>query len=378
MLSNKIITKTKLHQIINAGNLRQAFQILNTADIGVGVDPEDYEQALAYELSKTYEIVREVTNGLELFDILRFKYDGLNIKFVLKHKVANSDNSNPVSSSPVSSKNTPTKIATSNAVSPNPFPLHSMSTLGTVRREDIIKGINNIESISKTENTDSTASITNNTTNITTTTTTAKNSTAIPGLPPELSQAAVEAWQVLTIHRDPQKADIVIDKAVLAAQHRIAFEYDNKFFQKVVCSRIDIENIKSLLRAKQAGKDIKTLESLLIKGGYIGTDKYIKILNANIRDIAAFIRNTRYGYALESGLGDVEANSRLTHFEKVCDNFLLTFISEANRVVFGIEPILGYILEKENEITSIRLVMAAKMAGNPANTIIERLREHAG
>jgi V/A-type H+-transporting ATPase subunit C len=224
-----------------------------------------------------------------------------------------------------------------------------MTPLGTVRKEDIVKWINNKDSTGDADNTDN---------------------TGIPGLPPEISRAAVEAKGVLAKYKDPQKADIIIDKAILSAMH------DNAFFQKVVCSRIDIENIKSLIRARHAGKDIEFFESLLNTGGYIETGKLVSVFPAGIREIAAFIRNTRYGYALESGLGELDAETRFHHFEKVCDDYMLTFINEANRVVFGIEPILGYVLEKENEITSIRLVMAAKMANSPASTVIERLRVH--
>jgi len=314
MLGNKITTRAKLLQMIHAHDLRQAFQILNTEDIGVGVDPEDYELALVHELEKTYEVVSEITNGLELFNIFRYKYDGLNIKFVLKSKTTDS------------------------------IPLHLMTTLGTVRKEDIVKGINNIISI--------------------------------PGLPFEIMTAVVEAKEVLAAKQDPQKADVIIDKAVLAAMYRIAHEYDNAFFQKVIRSRIDIENIKSLIRARHAHKDPDAFKSMLNTGGYIETSKFLSIYSANTREVVTFLRNTRYGYALESGLGDLDIDTRLTLFEKVCDNFLLTFISEANRVVFGIEPILGYIMEKENEVTSIRIVMAAKMSGCSERTVIERLREH--
>jgi len=314
MLSNKIITKGRLLQMIHANDLRQAFQILNTADIGVGVNPEDYEHALAQELVKAYGLVRDMTDSLTLFDIFRYKYDGQNIKFVLKSKTV------------------------------SPAALHSMTDLGTVRKEDIVKGINNDD---------------------------------IPGLPPEISQAIVEARENIASRRDPQKADIIIDKAVLCAMHRIAHKYDNRFFQKVVCSLIDIENIRSLVRAKRAGKDSEFLGNLLSLGGYIETDKLIKVFPASMREIAALIRSTRYGYALETGLSVLDTDDTLTTFEKVCDNYMLTFIREANRVVFGIEPILGYILEKENEITSIRLVMAAKMVKSPASAVIERLREHA-
>jgi V/A-type H+-transporting ATPase subunit C len=221
-------------------------------------------------------------------------------------------------------------------------PMDAMKVLGTVARQEIINGIgtNNI------------------------------------GLPEEMSLAAYESQQLLSTDKDPQKCDIVIDKAMLSAMYRIAHEYDNAFFKKVVRSKIDIENIRSLVRIKRMGKDIAFLKSVLSDGGYIEIKKMTDVFPGNMRDIAAFIGNTHYGHALAGAFEGLGAGSRLTLFEKICDNFMLTFISEANRFTFGIEPILGYILEKENEITSVRMVMASKMSNIPAVTIIERLREY--
>jgi len=313
MLSNNILTKSKLLQMIHANDLRQAFQILNTVGIGIGTDPEEYEQALIHELAETYEIVREITKGLTLFEIFRYKYDIQNIKFVLK--TGKSDY----------------------------IPHRSMTELGTVRKEDIIEGIKKSE---------------------------------IPGLPPEISNAAIEARESLVPYHDPQKADIIIDKAALKAMLRVANEFGNSFIIEYTRCRIDIENIKNITRCKHAGKDIKFLESLLYEGGYIETGSFIRFYKANTRDLAAFLRNTRYGSVLEVALDGLDDETGLPVFEKMCDNYMLSFIGKANRIVFGIEPILGYILEKENEITSIRMIMAAKMAKTPANTVIERLREH--
>ena len=314
MLRNKIVTKGKLYQIIDAPNLRQAFRVLNSCGIGVGENPENYEAALVREHEETYGIVREITKGLQLFDVFRYGYDGLNLKITLKARAAGRD------------------------------PLREMTNLGTVPKNEIIEGL---------------------------------NKKLIPGLPLEMKRAAEEAQTALASANDSQMADILIDKGMLSAMYRIVHEYNNAFFQKVVRSRIDVENIRSFVRIKRAGRDVKFLERVLSEGGYIENKRLISVFSGGIRGLAVFIGNSQYGTALSRAFDGLEASGRLTHFEKLCDNYMLSFIGEANRFVFGIEPILGYILEKENEITSVRMVMASKMINIPANTIIERLREYA-
>jgi V/A-type H+-transporting ATPase subunit C len=192
----------------------------------------------------------------------------------------------------------------------------------------------------------------------------------LTGLPVEMIRAAEDARLALAGHDGPQRADILIDKAVLAAMYRTVHEYNNAFFRAVVRGRIDIENIRSLVRVKRAGRDVKHLAGALHHGGTIPCEKWMYVFRGGMRDVAAFLELTKY-----AALAPVI--DRLTFFEKECDNAMLAFIGEANRVVFGVEPILGYILEKENEITSLRMVMASKMANIPAQTIIERLREYA-
>jgi V/A-type H+-transporting ATPase subunit C len=314
MLSNKVITMGKLYQMIDALNLRQAFRVLNEADIGVGEKPENYEAALVKELTETYATVREITKNMPLFDIFRYGYDGLNIKIALKAKAAGYD------------------------------PMQTMTDLGTVPKKDIVSGLLKRH---------------------------------IEGLPPEMAYAAEEARTAQAAANDPQKLDITIDKAMLSAMYRAAHEYDNPFFHKVVRSRIDIENIRSLVRIKRAGKDADFLRVVLGRGGYVDIEKIAAAFNGSMRDIAFFAENTRYGPALRHAFDRLESAGHLNMFERVCDNYLLTFIGEANKITFGAEPIVGYIFEKENEITSVRMVMASKMANIPAETITERLREYA-
>jgi len=303
----------KLHQMIDAPNLRQAFRVLGEFRVGSREKPENYETALMGELAETYGIVREITNGHALFEVFRYGYDGQNIKAAIKAKAAGDD------------------------------PQRGMTSLGTVPLDEILDGL---------------------------------ESGDMPGLPYELASAAKEAQEMLESGGDPQLSDIAIDKALLNAMFRVVHEHNNAFFQKVVRSRIDIENIRSLIRIKRAGKSAEFLEGILCEGGYVGTGELLGTYPRSISDIIRFIGATRYGAMLKSSFEGLEAGDRLTQFERKCDNYKLSFIGEAYRVVFGAEPILGYILEKENEITSVRMVMSSKIMNIPPETITERLREY--
>jgi len=315
VLRNKILTMEGLRKMTGAHDFHQAFRILNHAGIGVGVAPEDYEMVLDRELAEAYDIVREVTNGLELFDIFRYGYDGINIKLALKSAATGLD------------------------------PLQFMTGLGTVPEEALIDGI---------------------------------NKGSVPELPAEMEQAVTEAKAELASTGDPQKVDIIVDNATVSSMYRVVHEYDNDFFKKYVRSKIDMDNIRSLVRIRRMGNNVQLLESALFTGGYIGTEKMASAFSGGMPEIAALIKSTRYGAALESAFDRPETDrSSLTMLERLCDNYLLTFIVESERFIFGVEPILGYILQKEHEIRMARMIMASKVIDPSADTSVERLRAYA-
>ena len=50
-------------------------------------------------------------------------------------------------------------------------------------------------------------------------------------------------------------------------------------------------------------------------------------------------------------------------------------MKESKYISFGIEPLIGYLAAKESEIMTVRIIMAGKLAGIPAELIKERLRD---
>jgi len=64
-----------------------------------------------------------------------------------------------------------------------------------------------------------------------------------------------------------------------------------------------------------------------------------------------------------------------TDSRKLLDNKLMQHVKSAKYVSFGIEPLVGYLIAKENEIKIARIIMAGKLAGIPSEQLRERMRE---
>lgn len=80
----KMIGAQALHKMIAAGSAEEAFKTVNDAGIGVDYDYRDFESALTQELASTYERLEKASPNPEMFRIFRCKYDGHNLKALIK------------------------------------------------------------------------------------------------------------------------------------------------------------------------------------------------------------------------------------------------------------------------------------------------------
>lgn len=61
--------------------------------------------------------------------------------------------------------------------------------------------------------------------------------------------------------------------------------------------------------------------------------------------------------------------------EKLRDNYILNFSKIGKYVTFGIEPLVGFITAKENDIKNIRIILSGKLNNISNDKIKERIRD---
>ena len=169
--------------------------------------------------------------------------------------------------------------------------------------------------------------------------------------------------------------DVIIDRAVLQCMSELAKQYKSRFLNQLVEAYIDIANIRCFVRIKRIGQELNFLKEVLAQGGSIPVDRYFELYLKNFDDFFEMLDSTVYGPALSSSYDAVKNKGSLSGFEKLCDNFMVGVLKQSRFVPFGIEPVLSYLVAKENEAQAIRIVMASKIAGVAPEKITERLRE---
>ncbi len=183
-----------------------------------------------------------------------------------------------------------------------------------------------------------------------------------------------EARDVLARTSDPQISDLILDRACFKEMVDAASASGSDFLMGYVRLSIDALNLKALVRAHRIGKSPEFVRQVMISGGNADTARLISSVQsgASIEDIFSF---TPLEQAAAAGALAMRGESGLMQLEKLCDNALIAYASAARYVCFGEQPVVAYIVAKEQEITAVRTIMSGRLAKMPSYSIRERLRE---
>lgn len=202
---------------------------------------------------------------------------------------------------------------------------------------------------------------------------TAVNQSDLRGLPDKMREAAESAIGILAATSDPQAADIELDKAYFNELIYTAAQTGSDFLSDYVCLVIDGANLKSIVRTTRMDKGSDFLWQVLAEGGNIETGRIISAFISGERLEDLYSDSLLRDAAAEAD--KVKSGGGQTGFERRCDNAVTAYLSKAKMITFGEGVLVAYIAAKETEFSSVRIIMAGRMAGLPPESIRERLRD---
>ena len=184
-------------------------------------------------------------------------------------------------------------------------------------------------------------------------------------------QAAVYAAREALEANDPQRSDVILDKACCGEMAQAAQDSGSRFLEGYVRLSVDAINLRTAVRCARMGVEPARLEASLIPGGDVSTQEL-----ARGTDVAQAFKNSPLAQAAEAGSAVAAPGSgSLTEFERLCDNALTGYLAQAKRVPFGEQPVVGYLCAREAEATTVRTILALRGAGLSGDAIRERLRD---
>ena len=193
--------------------------------------------------------------------------------------------------------------------------------------------------------------------------------------PRHMREAIPEAIRAFAESGNPQKVDLILDRACYADMLEQSESGGCAFAAELVRSKIDLTNFLICLRLcrmnlQSAG--LPLLKEALIPGGTLPAERFCEAYEGGEEKLAEmFSRDPKYS-SLAALAG---SNTALSVAEKRVDNFWLAQAKRARYVSFGAEALIGYLVALEYEVKNIRMILAGKDAGLPREVIRERLRD---
>lgn len=192
----------------------------------------------------------------------------------------------------------------------------------------------------------------------------------LPGYLQEAVEAAVLGYYE---SKDIRRIDHEIDRCEAKWRLEQAQEIENIFMMSIVRLRIDLSNIRTLLRLKMAGREEET--QFFVPGGFVDVDKFKQGLGTGFEAMGQLFFATPYYELLEGSISYLRSEKSFLKLEKECDDYITGFLKTTRSIAAGPQPVVAYFLMKEAEIRTVRMVLTGKKNGLSAKLILDRLGE---
>lgn len=310
-----LLTREKAERMLDSKTPDDAMKVLYEMNYGEGLDDvsaADFEKLLSLELKKTYEMVMSLAPEQDYFTHFLYPADYHNVKVLLKSEFSG----------------------------------------GT--SDDILMDVGSVATATLTE---------------------LVQTRKYFGMREEMAKDIQDAVETFGTTRDPQIIDLILDKACYRDINLEVAKLKNDFITGYIELKIDVANLKSFIRAKEMKKPWDFFSKIYIDGGKIPERLFINNYDETPEQFSDRLEAYDLSTLMQESSQMLKDTGRFTVLEKLCDNLLVEYMKRSKYVAFGIEPLVGYLVGKENEVKAVRIIMAGKLAGISADLIRERMRE---
>ena len=315
-LERGLLDRVLLEKMIEASDLTASLNILNESELSTYnfdiYNPENFENSLNKELLNTYKVIKEISPHPFLYYIFALNYDFHNLKVLIKSKYLK-------------------KI----------FP-KSLSEIGTINIKNLIMAIDEEK---------------------------------FTEIPVSLESAVRKTISEFDKLHDPEIIDLVLDREKHIIISNILKNIEDPFLKEFIKINIDFNNIITAIRVKVRQEDIIFLKKVLIDNNGLGLIKFIDMFDSPLSSWDTKFAKTDYEKAVEMGLKAYQRSNSLMEIERLRDNYILDFVKIGKYITFGIEPLVGFITAKENDIKNIRIILSGKLNNLSPEKIKERVRD---
>ena len=322
-LETRLLDRANIGRLLEAESASEALKTLSEGEYESSLsnisDPSDFETALNAERERIYSLIDELSLDPELTRMFRIKWDFHNLKVLLKSSYLEDRAAEDDDGVLIASGLLPIETLRS-AITPD-------DESGSVK------------------------------------------------LPEYIQLALDDARAAYAEDQNPQMIDIVIDNYLQNFLYQRAVEYSSPFLCGYLEAVADLTNIKSFIRLKVLDENVRMLDTVLMPHGRLDREIYVRQFDETVENFAGILSNTPYAEVVAEGLRKWSEEHSLAAYERLVDNYLIDYIKPAKYIVFGVEPLIGYLMAKEHEMKLIRIILIGKLNDLPPDDIKERLRD---
>ena len=188
-------------------------------------------------------------------------------------------------------------------------------------------------------------------------------------LPAHMREAAKEASETFLHTGDGQLCDIIVDRSALAAIYECGKNASDAIIRDYAETTVAVADIKIAVRSQKTGKHLDFMRRAMAPCDSLNIERLSQAALGGVGAICEYLEGTRYGGGAQALKESPSA------FERWCDNQLIETIKPQKYNPFTAGPLVAYILAKENEIKTVRIILTARLNGLEEEQIRERIRE---
>lgn len=319
-LENRLLDESIFQRMIDCDTLEAAVKILGETPYSAWLmelkSSQEFDKAIEAELQHSYAEAETFVPDKELISLLRLPYDVHNVKTLLKSQF--------------------------------------LVASGEKRRLDLLTSLGNID--------------------------TDKLILAIEGeeyweLPYGFSEAIPEALAAWEQNHNALAVEKILDSVYFEALLTVAEKLNMKQVTSWVRSRIDGENLKTLLRLSRISTEHGNAASFLHKGGTLPINRLTPLIAEPVENWGRILAFSDIGKLLTPFSEGENFNSLLVQYEKDLDNFISGVIAKSRYGAFEPANVVRYLWAKEIEAKNLRVVLVSVANGVQKDAIRGLLRD---
>ncbi|MBA7568297.1 V-type sodium ATPase subunit C [subsurface metagenome] len=189
-------------------------------------------------------------------------------------------------------------------------------------------------------------------------------------LPYYMQRAIEQAILAYYQDKDIRRIDYTIDQFQAQYNLTAARRLKSLFLLGLFRIQIDLTNIRTMLRLKFTESQQR---DVFLEGGYVEFERLEHGLELGYESVGQLFFATPYYQLIETGTDYLASDKSFLKLERQCEDYLTGFLKTTAQITAGPQPIIAYLLIKENEIRTVRLILTAKRNFLDTKLILDRV-----